>query len=854
MSVTTSRPSPRSSLDFPVHSPHSQVRSQHPLPAIQTSYTSTAAPPPSAAPTSGTKQGPKQGNPNPPSPAGYFGLVLDPTEGQHAKSNWSSSGSSVRSTAARSPRPVQFDHLSTPFQMQSEAIALSLKHPNGRIASEPEHLSREITEGEKIGFPLGSYPSPELLHHMQRERLGAMIPGSSFLNGARTASLTALGSVRETCSRSDDSPPRLSFPSSPSSPNKASQDSIAQRIKGQAQGRSSTSPTPPKEGDPVLLSTSHLVELLNANTSNLLLLDVRTYNLYAESRIERAVNLCIPTTLLKRPSFNVTKLSETFAKDEDKEKFATWKDMKYIVVYDTDLKDLKDPSTMTSLHTLNKFVREGWKGQAYVLKGGFNEFFSKYPEKVDENRLAQASSPTSLSLPSQLPAPGKRAPGALYCPMPTSQKSVVNPFFSNIRQNMDLIGGVGEVPITLPQNIGSEGIATLPTWLKKVVCEEGGSKIVADRFLRLEEAERERMQDALNISVVYDSPTSTAVKPHTLAGVEKGTKNRYNNIWPYDHARVRLLDYPQDECDYVNASHVSAQYAPKRYIASQAPLPTTFRDFWSMVWEQDVRVIVMLTAEEEGGQVKSHKYWEPKNYGPLKLTSLSERRVSLDPSFLKTSPKRRSVGTALNGPASPDLNVPFILVRKFTLEHVEHPFSPMREITQLQYSSWPDFGAPAHPAHILGLIEHTDAVVRSSQPTTNSPFSAESAAAAQRRPILVHCSAGCGRTGTFCAVDSVLSLLRRQRLQKKRNKEESSSSGGSDGEGQVGMRKLELNDEGDNAWLDRDDEDLICKVVGDFRDQRLSMVQSLRQFVLCYETVLEWFARQSPLDSGKRKA
>jgi len=77
---------------------------------------------------------------------------------------------------------------------------------------------------------------------------------------------------------------------------------------------------------------------------------------------------------------------------------------------------------------------------------------------------------------------------------------------------------------------------------------------------------------------------------------------------------------------------------------------------------------------------------------------------------------------------------------------------------------------------------------------------------------------------------------------------------GSDGEGQVGMKKLELNDEGENSWLDRDDEDLISKVVSDFRDQRLSMVQSLRQFVLCYETVLEWFARQSPLDSGKRKA
>jgi protein-tyrosine phosphatase len=142
---------------------------------------------------------------------------------------------------------------------------------------------------------------------------------------------------------------------------------------------------------------------------------------------------------------------------------------------------------------------------------------------------------------------------------------------------MDLIGGVGEIPISLPQNIGSQGVAALPTWLKRVACDDGGPKAVADRFLRLEEDEKERMQEALNVSVVYDSPTSTATKPHALAGVEKGTKNRYNNIWPYDHARVKLIDYPQDECDYVNASHISAQYTPKRYIASQAPLPTTFR-------------------------------------------------------------------------------------------------------------------------------------------------------------------------------------------------------------------------------------------------------------------------------------
>lgn len=166
--------------------------------------------------------------------------------------------------------------------------------------------------------------------------------------------------------------------------------------------------------------------------------------------------------------------------------------------------------------------------------------------------------------------------GIFNCPLPVNQ-SAINPFFSNIRQNMDLIDGVGEIPIKLPQSMGSERISQLPSWLKEVALDPRGAKIVADRFLAIEKAEQKRMQDALNVSVKYDSPTSTRPKPHTLAGVEKGAKNRYNNIWPYDHARVKLLDYPEEECDYVNASHISEQYGQKRYIASQAPLPATFR-------------------------------------------------------------------------------------------------------------------------------------------------------------------------------------------------------------------------------------------------------------------------------------
>jgi hypothetical protein len=181
----------------------------------------------------------------------------------------------------------------------------------------------------------------------------------------------------------------------------------------------------------------------------------------------------------------------------------------------------------------------------------------------------------SLSLRGALGA-GKVAGGVFNCPLPT-QQSVVNPFFSNIRQNMDLIDGVGEIPIHLPTTMDAKSMAELPTWLKEIVGNNNGPKVIADRFLKIEKAEQRRMQDALNVSVIYDSPTSTQMKPHTLAGVEKGTKNRYNNIWPYDHSRVKLQDHPQEECDYVNASHISALHTQKHYIASQAPLPSTFR-------------------------------------------------------------------------------------------------------------------------------------------------------------------------------------------------------------------------------------------------------------------------------------
>lgn len=276
----------------------------------------------------------------------------------------------------------------------------------------------------------------------------------------------------------------------------------------------------------------------------------------------------------------------------------------------------------------------------------------------------------------------------------------------------------------------------------------------------------------------------------------------------------------------------------------------------------------MLTAESEGGQRKCHPYWIPGDYGSFKIKCLSERRASLE------SPKRTSsngfvsssqdIGTKRPGmdrrrsthnssigkkdfpreqsPASfLDSEVPYVIIRKLALTLTTHPFEHMREITQLQYSSWPDFGAPTDPTHVLGLVEHCGAVIRNYDQAKGSSFGAANAPARNgERPIVVHCSAGCGRTGTFCTIDSVIDMLKQQRLNDFKV--------GSDDEKIDISMKMDVDSEGAGDeirdWISRDDVDLVAHTVAAFRLQRLSMVQTLRQFVLCYESVLEWLSRE----------
>ncbi|EEP77739.1 conserved hypothetical protein [Uncinocarpus reesii 1704] len=557
-----------------------------------------------------------------------------------------------------------------------------------------------------------------------------------------------------------------------------------------------------------MISSQTCKDLLLCHASVTLILDVRPYPQFSEGRIKGSLNLCIPTTLLKRPSFNTEKIKDTLAGDE-KRKFTTWPNRTNIIVYDAGTSLLKDASMLVNV--LKKFTNEGWKGEPLILRGGFLQFSAQFPDLIEKGKDPGAAPSTRQPLSIGLTLPGAPSiSGGCFIPQSTHS---ANPMYSNIRQNTELVDGVGQIPVKLPRSLTEQARRSLPLWLSNASDSRDRGKLLSAKFLNIEKAEKARMEEALSDPKTYSSNNNPKAS-YRIAGIEKGSKNRYNNIYPWEHCRVKLGAEGQGSCDYINASYVKATRSNKLYIATQAPLPSTFNDFWHVVWEQDSRLILMLTAESEGPQVKCHPYWKSATYGPLQVTMMSEYKVPLEAK--QTSPlspnKRTHSRRESTGPHPPD-NL-YMIIRHLTLIHTSKPFEPMREVTQLQYSNWPDFGT-AQPGHLLRVIEEANKLSDASN-GRRPGFSLSEPESPNPRKIIVHCSAGCGRTGTFCTVDSVLDMLKRQ---KKRAR-------------------------GEADWVYRDDIDLIASTVEDFRCQRLSMVQSLKQFVLCYETILEWLASQ----------
>ncbi|KAL9029859.1 MAG: hypothetical protein Q9196_001954 [Gyalolechia fulgens] len=833
----------------------------------------------------------KSKSPQPPfASPGYFGLAGEQTSGSgeiKPASQRKSHGTPVATPRqpAQAHRPVQQDLQSRfdAFRRQSDSNPFNLSHGSlpqfGTAAGSRRSSSSKSPDSAKSRRDQSSSPRPRKKPSREKDRetqasemmdmdssshsmdaqfskdpyvqLVQDVPRVQSPANTSSSDLSRLGRSRP--SHFDERHPRNSLPENRIHPHPLSL---------HAANRAETLPTGFNTDGPTLVPAPEIYEIIkNHLPPDFLILDVRVFAQFSQSRISGALNLNLPTTLLKRPTYDVQRLSSTFTKPEEKTKFDQWRDAKLIIVYDANSAQLKDATTC--VNTLKKFTKEGWAGSTLIIKGGFASVLKHCPTLIIKGSGDEDEGTRKLCIDPSKPVAGG-------CLMP-SQSTAAMPFFSAIRQNQDLRDGVGQIPINLPQGLNEKGISELPRWLKKATDERDKGKTVAAKFLRIEQAEQKRMQQAYSANISFGSPRAKSTANIQIAGIEKGTKNRYKDMLPYDHSRVRLQGIPPGDCDYVNASHVKTEWSNRRYIASQAPVPATLEDFWSVMWQQDTRVIVMLTAESEGGQTKCHPYWLPGNYGSLKVQAIGERHVSLEPDSTlssngpgfhfssrseATAPARTSLASPENlGPGrrrsttfsnaasnQPDpapsfinADVPHIIIRKLMLSHAAQPYAPMREITQLQYTSWPDFGTPAHPLHLLSLVEHCGEVIRS----YGGGKGADNPAPEGERPVVVHCSAGCGRTGTFCTVDSVIDMLKRQQ-QAKLEKAKADKM-------DVDIMPKE------DGWARSDEDDLIVKAVEDFRLQRLSMVQTLRQFVLCYEAVLEWVAAQKPESNAKKQ-
>eukprot|EP00049_Salpingoeca_infusionum_P016342 m.332970 g.332970 ORF g.332970 m.332970 type:complete len:4476 (-) comp16062_c0_seq1:606-14033(-) len=215
----------------------------------------------------------------------------------------------------------------------------------------------------------------------------------------------------------------------------------------------------------------------------------------------------------------------------------------------------------------------------------------------------------------------------------------------------------------------------------------------------------------MGFGVEYDSIETGAEFPRTASLSERNRqKNRYANILAYDHSRVRLSVLGGDpSTDYINANYIDGYSVPRYYIAAQGPLPTTVLDFWRMLWEQRASCIVMVTNLEEKGRIKCHQYWPDRVGDTLQLTTNMGIRFEQQEDFAD------------------------FVVRTLTV----YVGQQSRVVIQYHYVSWPDHGVPDSSAGTLQLLRKAKAV-------RNQPGAG---------PMVVHCSAGVGRTGTFIAID-----------------------------------------------------------------------------------------------------
>ncbi|KAM9717785.1 receptor-type tyrosine-protein phosphatase delta isoform 14-T14 [Menidia menidia] len=231
--------------------------------------------------------------------------------------------------------------------------------------------------------------------------------------------------------------------------------------------------------------------------------------------------------------------------------------------------------------------------------------------------------------------------------------------------------------------------------------------------------ERLKANDNLKFSQEYESidPGQQFTWEHSNLEVNK-PKNRYANVIAYDHSRVLLSAIDGiPGSDYINSNYIDGYRKQNAYIATQGSLPETFGEFWRMIWEQRSAIVVMMTKLEERSRVKCDQYWPTRGtetYGLIQVTLLDTVELAT------------------------------YCVRTFAL--FKNGSNEKREVRQFQFTAWPDHGVPEHPTPFLAFLRRVKAC--------NPPDAG---------PMVVHCSAGVGRTGCFIVIDAMLERIKHEK-------------------------------------------------------------------------------------------
>lgn len=565
-----------------------------------------------------------------------------------------------------------------------------------------------------------------------------------------------------------------------------------------------------------LISSTTIIPQLNL--PNLLIIDIRPFSDFVKTHLKSSLNVCLPSTLLKRQNFSLLRCINSLPVYE---KLILKSYFNYNQINQNNNHEITPVNNsipqnkygFPSIIVIDNYVNSNnsyfmtkkivdlfkqFNFNIYLL----NQNFQDSSSLIDPNHLESGNKPmfsindlmnndnnmfpeisinispkklnnNNMILPPKIRSnsysensfKGKDSAPSTPCDEFVDSST---PILSNfklppmnksftIRHNEEVLDNLNDLGILLAKKYSAQ-LHRLPDWLRLAIEDQ---KRLISQFNDLEKIERTRLNEALDIKNNYGLLS---------AGIEYGHKNRYKDIFLYEHSRVKLQDLDKPQlCDYINASYINSvdginnikNTGTFKYIASQGPMKNTVGDFWKCIVNNNIPMIVSLTNEFENGISKCEPYWIPGFY------QSNNNIINLQ---LKNQTKLTNN----------------LIVRQLDLII---DGGTTKSVLQFQLLNWYDNDIYSNLNELVLIIKLKQLLVQKLN--------------IQNESSLVHCSAGCGRTGTFITLDTIINLL--------------------------DFNNTEINQE------------LIPEIIKKLREQRMSMVQNLRQFLSIYELLINYF-------------